>query len=317
MKKRDCENNDSFRHSPANVISKMSNRSAGNSATMAIVGPKISVVMPSYNQQEFIERSILSVLNQNYPNLEFIIIDGGSKDGTVDIIKKYESIIAYWISEPDNGQSDALNKGFARATGDICGWLNSDDIYMPGAFERVVAAFSRHPEKDIVFGDWLAINIEGRILAHEYAFDFNLSQLKYEGAAINAQAMFWRCEVHERFGGFLVSLHNTMDYQMILAFGINEGNSAFLRVPEALGCFRRYDAQKTGNFNERVLNEHRLIAELYGYTDKFEWRGKVKRCIYRIRRALWYLKRGGISYFVLKFVSSQELIHPFTKKKYQ
>ena len=94
---------------------------------------KISIIVPSYNQRNFIEKSILSILNQNYSNLELIVIDGGSTDGTLDVIKKYEKYISFWMSEPDEGQSDALNKGFSRATGDVFGWLNSDDLYMPNA----------------------------------------------------------------------------------------------------------------------------------------------------------------------------------------
>src|ERR1700687_1276429 len=122
------------------------------------VCPKLSVVMPSFNQRQFIERSILAVLNQNYPNREFIIIDGGSRDGTVDVIKKYERYLAFWVTEPDEGQSDALNKGFSHATGEIYGWLNSDDLYMPGAFKHVADAFAMNPRKRIVHGDWLTID---------------------------------------------------------------------------------------------------------------------------------------------------------------
>lgn len=264
---------------------------------------KISVIMPSYNQCEFIERSILSVLNQNYPNLEFIIIDGDSKDGTVSIIKNYEQYLSYWVSEPDHGQSDALNKGFAQATGDIFGWLNSDDLYMPGAFERAATAFSKHPDKGIVHGDWLSIDTNDRAIAHEYAFDFSLNQFKYEGFHLNAQAMFWRRDVHRRFAGFDLRLHRTMDYQMIVAFGINEGNAAFLRVPEAMGCFRRHEDQKTTGVSDAVLNEHHLIAHRYCYEDKYRPIGSAKRLLYRFRRAYWYLKRGGIPYSLGKLLA--------------
>lgn len=272
------------------------------------IRPKVSIVMPSFNQGQFIERSLLSVINQGYPNLELIVIDGASSDATLSIIKKYKPYIAYWISEPDHGQSDALNKGFAHATGEILGWLNSDDLYMPGAIVHAVAALVKRPDKAIVFGDWLAIDDEDNCLAHEYAFNMNINHTKYEGVSINAQAMFWRREVHERFGYFETTLYNTMDFQMVLAFGINEGECAFFRLPSVLGCFRRYEGQKTGAINvQRQLNEHRLLAERYSYRDKYTWLGKYKRYYYRMRRGYWYLRRAGVVYFMDKLLGSHEL----------
>jgi len=264
------------------------------------VYPKISIVMPSFNQAAFIERSILSVINQNYPELEFIVIDGGSTDGTIEIVRKYEKHISFWMSESDQGQSDALNKGFTHATGDIYGWLNSDDLYMLGVFKLAAMAFSKFPEKRIVFGDWMTVDANDRTISREFAFDFNLNHFKYEGFHLNSQSMFWRSEVHHRFGHFDKRLHRTMDYQLILSFGMKEGDSCFLRVPHILGCFRRYEGQKTNGMSEAVRKEHKLMADSYGYEDKYRLSGKLKRLIYRTRRAYWYLKRGGFFFCLQK-----------------
>ncbi len=257
--------------------------------------PKISIVMPCYNQVEFIERSILSILNQDYPNYELIIIDGGSKDGTIDIINKYKKYVTFSISEKDKGQSDALNKGFNYCTGDIFGWLNSDDIYLPNTFKDTIKAFKNNPNKYIVFGDFLSIDKKDCILDYHHAFNFSLNQFKYEGFHLNAQSMFWRNIVHKNFSGFDTSLKNTMDYQMILEFGINEGETSFIRIPKVLGAFRRYTGQKTGGNPSRVLSEHKKIAFKYNYSDKYRFIGKLKWIIFRFRRAWWYTKRGGLS----------------------
>ena len=265
---------------------------------------KISIVMPSYNKADFIERSILSVLNQNYPNIELIIIDGGSTDGTVEIIQKYNQYIAFWISEKDQGQSDALNKGFKHCTGSIYGFLNSDDVYLPDAFKCASLVLEKNLDKKVVFGDWLSLDKKDVIIDYNHAFDFNLNHLKYEGFHLSATSMFWRSEVHKRFSGFDNNLYYTMDYQLILEFGINEGEYSFKRVPKVLAGFRRYEGQKTtGNMDPGVIEEHKLIAERYKYLDKYKFIGKLKRFYFRMRRTWWYIKRGGVSNLILRLKS--------------
>jgi len=266
--------------------------------------PKISIVIPSYNQAKFIEKSILSVLNQDYPNIELIIIDGGSNDNTVEIIKRYEDNITFWISEKDKGQSDALNKGFKHCSGQIFGWLNSDDVYLPNAFKFVMNAFTKHSNKKVVFGDWLSIDKNDEVLDLNHAFDFNINHFKYEGFHLNAQSMFWRESVHKNFSGFNINLYNTMDYQMILEFGINEGQNTFLRIPYLLGAFRRYKGQKTVGMNHKTLQEHKMLAQKYNYEDKYKYIGVIKRFFFRIRRTFWYIKRGGIKNLIYRFRKS-------------
>ena len=117
--------------------------------------PKLSIITPSYNQAQYLEETILSVLNQNYESLEFIIIDGGSTDGSVDVLRKYEGRLAFWVSEKDRGQAHALNKGLAQATGDVVAYINSDDLYLPGAFAAVMSYFREHPDCDWLCGDTL------------------------------------------------------------------------------------------------------------------------------------------------------------------
>lgn len=124
--------------------------------------PLVSIITPSYNQADFLEETIQSVLAQGYPNLEYIIIDGGSKDGSVEIIKKYADRLAWWVSEKDDGQADALNKGFARASGEIIAWVNSDDYYLPGALHAAVKELQDRPDHSFVFGDVISVDVAGK-----------------------------------------------------------------------------------------------------------------------------------------------------------
>jgi len=128
------------------------------------VTAKISIITPSYNQGQFLEETIISVLNQDYPNLEYIIIDGGSTDKSVEIIKKYEKYLTYWVSEKDRGQTHAINKGFIKSSGSILNWLNSDDLLVPGAINSVSKAFSKHSEADFCFGDFSIIDTQSNTI---------------------------------------------------------------------------------------------------------------------------------------------------------
>ena len=128
--------------------------------------PKISIITPSYNQSNFLEETILSVINQNYKNIEYIIIDGQSTDNSVKIIKKYEKHLTFWVSEKDDGQSDAIHKGFRKATGDILCWLNSDDFFVQGALNNVARHFEKNSKSDILIGDGMYANKKGEIIKY-------------------------------------------------------------------------------------------------------------------------------------------------------
>ncbi len=147
--------------------------------------PRVSIVTPSFNQAAFLEETIQSVLSQDYPNLEYIIIDGGSTDGSVEIIEKYADRLAYWVSEKDAGQADGINKGLVRATGEVVAWLNSDDTYLggaietflPGSIRSAVAALQANPDCGLVYGDVLAVDAAGQKLNLARYDDWNLDDL--------------------------------------------------------------------------------------------------------------------------------------------
>lgn len=177
--------------------------------------PRVSVVTPSYNQGQFIEETIRSVLLQGYPDLEYIIIDGGSTDGSVDIIRKYEHQLAYWVSESDKGQSDAINKGWCHSRSDIIAWLNSDDTYMPGTLHRVSSAFITCPNVCMVYGSCNLTDEKGHITRNVPAREFDLNTLLL-GNFIPQLTVFLRRHVIEKVGLLDTSLHYTMDYDLWL-----------------------------------------------------------------------------------------------------
>lgn len=176
--------------------------------------PLVSIVTPSFNQGQFLEATILSVLEQNYPNIEYFIIDGGSTDTSVEIIKKYASRLAGWVSEKDKGQTDAINKGFSRASGSILAWLNSDDTYQPGAIREAVDLLLRNPGIGMVYGETNFINEEGLVIGRFPAAQTDLKRLKRGFVHIPQQASFWRADLWRQVGPLDPSFYFAMDYDL-------------------------------------------------------------------------------------------------------
>jgi glycosyltransferase involved in cell wall biosynthesis len=205
--------------------------------------PTIAIVTPSFNQGHFLEWTLQSVLGQNYPRLEYVVQDGGSRDHTVELLTRYHERLAYWQSQPDRGQAHAINLGFQRARGEIMAYLNSDDILLPGTLLYVARWFDRHPEVDVVYGHRVLINEAndevGRwvLPPHDSA---TLSWLDY----VPQETLFWRRRIWERVGGAMdESFQFALDWDLILRF--RDAGARFARLPRFLGGFRLHGEQKT------------------------------------------------------------------------
>lgn len=259
---------------------------------------RFSIVIPSLNQGRFIGAALRSIAGQNYPAVEVTIRDGGSTDETAEIVKGFGPLVTHFVSEPDSGQSDALNKGFARATGDIFGWMNADDIYLPGAFAEVARLFEAHPDITVVYGNWMTIDETGREIAKHYALKARTPHFSYENLDGYNQALFWRRAAHERFGKFDENLHRLMDDDLILALLRNEGPARFYRTDAFLGAFRIHGGQKTpaAAIDDRHRAEQEYLDAKYGFAAADFLRGKWYRLRYRWHQFLDSLVAGGLCY---------------------
>lgn len=177
--------------------------------------PRVSVITPSYNQAEFLEWSMRSVLRQGYPNLEYIVVDGGSTDGSIAVIEKYAPNLSWWVSERDSGQAEAINKGFSRAEGEIIAWLNSDDLYLPGAIAGAVEAFQADPALGMVYGNMLSIDATNQVTNLQEFGDWGLDGLM-RFQIIGQPAVFLKREALLRAGFLDENLHYLLDHQLWL-----------------------------------------------------------------------------------------------------
>jgi glycosyltransferase involved in cell wall biosynthesis len=232
--------------------------------------PRISVVTPSYNQAAFLRKTLDSVLSQNYPNLEYIVIDGGSTDGSVEILRGYSHHFFYWVSEPDRGQSHALNKGFARATGEILTWLNSDDVLLPGALEAVGEIFAQYPQIQWLTGQ--PTNLDA--YDHLRVFPLKTGRFRalirrgwYHGRGlgfIRQEGTFWRRGLWEKTGASLnEAKHYAMDDDLWRRFA---HDADLVTVDKPLAAFRAHEAQKTADLDQyyveagvRLPNASRVV----------------------------------------------------------
>jgi glycosyltransferase involved in cell wall biosynthesis len=214
--------------------------------------PLVSIVTPSFNQARFLEATIQSVLAQSYPRLEYIIVDGGSTDGSVDIIRNYSGRLAWWTSEKDKGQTDALNKGFAHAKGNIFAWLNSDDTYQQGSVASAVEYFQENSQLGLVYGDAQYINEAGGIIGKFPAAQTNLQRLRQGYVHIPQQASFFRGDLWRSVGPLDPSYYFAMDYDLWVRLA---ARAQVKYVPQTWANFRLHTAGKTIADDDRCWPE--------------------------------------------------------------
>ena len=263
--------------------------------------PKISIVTPSFNQSRYLEETILSVVSQNYPNLEYIIIDGGSTDNSIDIIKKYENHLAYWISEPDNGMYGAIQKGFEQSTGEIMAWINSDDMYHRNSLFTVAEIFSSFPLINWIVGAITYYDEDGKTVSSGQSrffsrFDF----YNYDYKWIQQESVFWRRSLWEKTGSTLdTSLRLAGDFDLWVRFFQHDK----LYVTHALiGGFRfRHKNQKTIDQMEEYIKEIDFILKNNLLTSKDKRLLKEYKMLKKIESVLELLKIFRTGWMIPRF----------------
>ena len=237
--------------------------------------PKISIVTPNYNKAQFLESTILSVLSQGYPNLEYIIIDGGSTDGSVDIIKKYANQLAYWVSEPDEGMYDAIKKGFEHSTGDIMAWINSDDMYHPYAFSTVADIFVQYSQIVWLSGMSTCYDVRNRtVFVKEQKYFSHLRFLMHDYQHIQQESTFWRRSLYDKSGGISSDYKLAGDFDLWMRFSRIE---KLYIVNALLGGFRITKDQLSNDINRYCEEAETIIINEHVSDDEYMQIKKIRR----------------------------------------
>lgn len=218
---------------------------------------KLSIVTPSYNQGSFLEEAIRSVLDQAIPDMEYVVMDGGSTDGSVEILKRYSKKIKGWVSEKDGGQADGVNKGIAQLNGDIIGWINSDDFFLPGGFKKVLDYFEAHPQTDGLYGDVLSVDDHSKLINVMRFEPYSLQDLM-RFRVISQPGVFFRRSLWEKTGGLDLSYAYLLDHHLWLRmFRVGK----FDYVPEPLAAARYHAAAKNRAHTEDFGKEAYRLTE--------------------------------------------------------
>jgi glycosyltransferase involved in cell wall biosynthesis len=222
--------------------------------------PRLSVVIPSYNQGDFIERTIKSIVDQNYPNLDLILMDGGSTDDTMAIVERYREHFTHIESGPDGGQSAAIVKGFGLATGKYISWLNSDDTYAPGALDAMGELLAARPDVAFAYGHTDIIDADDRVIAHKKSVRFSLGVMKYAFLTVPQMSAFWSKALYDEVGGIDTSLRFCMDYDLFVRMA---SRSAPVLINKHIGNFRVHGLSKTSNLETVRQAEDAMVHTRY------------------------------------------------------
>ncbi len=273
--------------------------------------PLVSIVTPSYNQAPFLEQTIRSVLEQDYSSIEYMVVDGSSNDGSVDIIKKYADRLAWWVSEKDSGQGEAINKGLSRAKGEIIAWINSDDYYLPNVISSAVKIFEQNPDVDLIYGDMLAVDQNSQTIN-----TLKYKQLSLEDLLcfqiIGQPAVFMRREAYEKAGGLDITFHYMLDHHLWIRIA-QQGK--ILHVPQVWAAARYHPQAKNrrvpvefGREAFRILDWMRSQPDLAETIKSVERRARASA--YRVNAR--YFLDAGQSIPALRAWFTAFFIHPLT-----
>jgi glycosyltransferase involved in cell wall biosynthesis len=265
--------------------------------------PRLSIVTPSYNQGNFLEATIRSVLLQGYPNLEYILIDGGSTDSSVEIIRKYEKYLFYWHSQQDRGQADAINQGLEKSSGEILGWINSDDVYVRETFHKILKAFHHYPDYIVVHGNRILINDLGQVTGWFCLPPFDPKTLMYN---VCSETAFWRRSAMEQTGLLNANLQFAIDLEF---FGRLYKQGKFLKLNDYLGYFRCHSEHKSFTMPHIGKEEaRREWKRLFNSENKNYQLKKNKNILDRLKLSSELIREPvllGVPYLLHRFLSKK------------